>query len=54
MAIFFNMTQKNLLDEVLALTHHNNSYSSQLWRDIKEIEFVRQIIEHRNLSTTSS
>ena len=29
-------------------------YITQLWKDIKDIEFVRQTIGHRSLNSTSS
>ena len=29
-------------------------YITQLWRDSKDIEFVKQTIGHRNLDTTSA
>ena len=29
-------------------------YITQLWKDSKDIEFVKQIIGHRNLDTTSA
>ena len=29
-------------------------YISQLWKDTKDIEFVRQVIGHSKLDTTSS
>lgn len=29
-------------------------YISQLWKDTKDIEFVKQTIGHRNLDTTSA
>ena len=29
-------------------------YITQLWKDSKDIEFVKQIIGHRNLETTSA
>ena len=29
-------------------------YITQLWKDSKDIEFIKQIIEHRSIDTTSS
>ena len=29
-------------------------YITQLWKDFKDIEFVKQTIGHRNLNTTSA
>ena len=39
----------------LNITNHNFriGYITQLWKDSKDIEFVKQTIGHRNLDTTS-
>ena len=46
----------NLLPSKPKITSHSFriGYISQLWKDTKDIEFVRQTIGHRNLNSTSS
>jgi len=46
----------NLLNFFTALTSHSFriGYISQLWKDSKDIEFVKQTIGHRKLDTTSA
>ena len=46
----------NLLPSKSKITSHSFriGYISQLWKDTKDIEFVRQIIGHRSLNLTSS
>ena len=38
------------------ITNHSFriGYMTQLWKDSKDIEFVKQVIGHRNLDTTSA
>ncbi len=45
----------NLLPSKPKITSHSFriGYISQLWKDTKDIEFVRQTIGHRNLNSTS-
>ena len=46
---------KNLLDQPKITSHSFRvGYITQLWKDIKDIEFVKQSIGHRRLDTTSS
>lgn len=44
-----------LLPSKLNITSHSFriGYISRLWKDTKDIEFVRQTIVHRNLNSTS-
>ena len=46
----------NLLTSKPNITSHSFriGYISQLWKDTKDIEFVRQTIGHRNLNSTSA
>ncbi len=46
----------NLLPSKPNITSHSFriGYISQLWKDTKDIEFVRQTIGHRNLNSTSA
>ena len=46
----------NLMPSKPNITSHSFriGYISQLWKDTKDIEFVRQTIGHRNLNSTSS
>ena len=46
----------NQLPGKLNITSHSFriGYITQLWKDSKDIEFVKQIIGHRNLDTTSA
>lgn len=46
----------NLLPLKPNITSHSFriGYISQLWKDTKDIEFVRQTIGHRSLNSTSS
>ena len=46
----------NQLPGKLNITSHSFriGYITQLWKDSKDIEFVKQTIGHRNLDTTSS
>ena len=46
----------NLLPSKPKITSHSFriGYISQLWRDTKDIEFVRQTIGHRSLNSTSN
>ena len=46
----------NLLPSKPNITSHSFriGYISQLWKDTKDIEFVRQTMGHRNLNATSS
>ena len=46
----------NLLPSKPNITSHSFriGYISQLWKDTKDIEFVKQTIGHRNLETTSA
>nr|YP_010283269.1 hypothetical protein MKU01_pgp105 [Psammodictyon constrictum]YP_010283347.1 hypothetical protein MKU01_pgp027 [Psammodictyon constrictum]ULD16388.1 hypothetical protein [Psammodictyon constrictum]ULD16466.1 hypothetical protein [Psammodictyon constrictum] len=46
----------NLLPSKPNITSHSFriGYISQLWKDTKDIEFVKQTIGHKNLDTTSS
>jgi site-specific recombinase XerD len=45
----------NLLSSKPNITSHSFriGYISQLWKDTKDIEFVRQTIGHRSLNSTS-
>jgi site-specific recombinase XerD len=45
----------NLLPSKPNITNHSFriGYISQLWKDTKDIEFVRQTIGHRSLNSTS-
>ena len=46
---------KNLPDQPKITSHSFRvGYITQLWKDIKDIEFVKQSIGHRRLDTTSS
>ena len=46
----------NLLPSKPNITSHSFriGYISQLWKDTKDIEFVRQTIGHRSLNSTSA
>ena len=46
----------NLLPSKPNITSHSFriGYISQLWKDTKDIEFVKQTIDHRKLDTTSA
>ena len=46
----------NLLPSKPKITSHSFriGYISQLWKDTKDIEFVRQTIGHRSLNSTSA
>ena len=46
----------NLLPSKPKITSHSFriGYISQLWKDTKDIEFVRQTIGHRSLNSTSN
>ena len=46
----------NLLPSKPNITSHSFriGYISQLWKDTKDIEFVKQSIGHRRIDTTSS
>jgi site-specific recombinase XerC len=46
----------NQLPGKLNITSHSFriGYITQLWKDSKDIEFVKQTIGHRNLDTTSA
>jgi len=46
----------NLLPSKPNITSHSFriGYISQLWKDTKDIEFVRQMIGHRSLNSTSA
>ena len=46
----------NQLPSKLNITSHSFriSYITQLWKDSKDIEFVKQTIDHRNLAITST
>ena len=45
---------KNLPDKPNITSHSFRiGYISQLWKDTKDIEFVRQTIGHRSLNSTS-
>lgn len=45
----------NLLPAKPNITNHSFriDYISQLWKDTKDIEFIRQTIGHRSLNATS-
>jgi len=48
--------ESNQLSGKLNITSHkfHMGYITQLWKDSKDIEFVKQTIGHRNLATTSA
>ena len=46
---------ENLSDQPNITSHSFRiGYITQLWKDSKDIEFVKQTIGHRNLDTTSA
>ena len=49
------LVSKNLPDQPNLKSHSfRTSFITQLWKDTNDIEFVRQVIEHSKLDTTSS
>ena len=49
------LVSKNLPDQPNLKSHSfRTSFITQLWKDTKDIEFVRQVIGHSKLDTTSS
>ena len=54
-----NLVTRTVSEEILSkpnITSHSFriGYITQLWKDSKDIEFVKQTIGHRNLDTTSA
>lgn len=54
-----NQVTRTVSEEILSkpnITSHSFriGYITQLWKDSKDIEFVKQTIGHRNLDTTSA
>lgn len=53
-----NLVTRMVSEEILSKPNIINysfriEYSTQLWKDFQDIEFVKKIIGHRNLTTTS-
>ena len=49
------LVSKNLQNQPNLKSHSfRTSFITQLWKDTNDIEFVRQIIKHSKLDTTSS
>lgn len=49
------LVSKNLPDQPNLKSHSfRTSFITQLWKDTKDIEFVRQTVGHRNLNATSA
>ena len=49
------LVSKNLPDQPNLKSHSfRTSFITQLWKDTNDIEFVRQVIGHSKLDTTSS
>lgn len=52
--IIMRSVSKSLPDQPNITSHiFRVGYISQLWKDIKDIEFVKQSIGHRRINTTS-
>ena len=52
-----NYASLKVSEEILSkpnITSHSFRYITQLWKDSKDIEFVKQTIGHRKLDTTSA